>query len=82
MGVPVVGVIIHGGSVCFAPDTLASMDALLDGWFPGMRGGAALADALVGAYSPAGRSPGERHARSPPLPGRPPMHPQPASSKA
>ena len=56
-GTPVVGVLIHGGSICFDAPVLGALDALLDGWYPGMRGGAAIADALVGAYSPAGRSP-------------------------
>jgi hypothetical protein len=31
-GVPVVGVLIHGGSICFDAPVLAALDALLDGW--------------------------------------------------
>jgi beta-glucosidase len=55
-GMPVIGVLIHGGALCIDPATLDALDAVLDGWYPGMRGGAALADALIGTYSPSGRS--------------------------
>jgi beta-glucosidase len=56
-GVPLIGVLVHGGAFCLDAATLGAFDGLLDAWYPGMRGGAAMADALVGAFSPAGRSP-------------------------
>ena len=34
-GVPVVAVLIHGGTFCFENTTVSSLDAILDGWYPG-----------------------------------------------
>jgi beta-glucosidase-like glycosyl hydrolase len=56
-GVPIIGVFVHGGAFCFEDDTLHSLDAILDAFYPGQRGGPAMADAIIGAFSPAGRSP-------------------------
>jgi len=56
-GSPLIGVLVHGGAFCIDPVTLSSFDALLDAWYPGMRGAAAISDALVGVFSPSGRSP-------------------------
>ncbi len=55
-GTPLIGVFVHGGALCMEP-TIASLDAVLDAFYPGMRGAAAIADALIGVFSPAGRSP-------------------------
>jgi beta-glucosidase-like glycosyl hydrolase len=80
-GTPVVGVLVHGSSLCLDAATLAALDALLDGWYPGMRGGAAIADALVGAYSPAGRTPVTWYASDAALPAdRGQMSPYPNAS--
>ena len=54
---PVIGVLVHGGALCLDAPTIGAADAWLDLFYPGMRGAAAAADALVGAFSPAGRSP-------------------------
>ena len=56
-GVPLIAVLVHGGAFCIDPATLALFDAVLDAWYPGMRGAAAAVDALLGVYSPAGRTP-------------------------
>jgi ABC-type sugar transport system substrate-binding protein len=53
-GVPLVVLFVHGSSFCLDPGFVANADAILDAWYPGMRGGAAMADAVVGAFSPAG----------------------------
>ena len=80
-GVPLVGVLLHGGALCLDAPTLAAMDALLDGWYPGMRGGAALADALIGTFSPSGRSPVSWYASDAALPAdRGEMSPYPNAS--
>mmetsp|Transcript_31135 Transcript_31135/g.50518 ORF Transcript_31135/g.50518 Transcript_31135/m.50518 type:complete len:905 (-) Transcript_31135:13-2727(-) len=55
MGVPIICVLIHGGTVALgASATLC--DAVLDAWYPGQMGGYAIADTLFGYYNPAGRA--------------------------
>jgi beta-glucosidase len=54
-GTPVV-VVVVGGSAVTMP-WLDDVDAVLMAWYPGEQGGPAVADALVGDASPAGRLP-------------------------
>jgi beta-glucosidase len=80
-GVPLIGVLVHGGALCLDPATLGALDALLDAWYPGMRGAAAMADAIIGAFSPAGRSPVTWYASDAALPAdRGQMSPYPNAS--
>ncbi|HWY69037.1 MAG TPA: glycoside hydrolase family 3 N-terminal domain-containing protein [Terriglobales bacterium] len=55
-GKPVVVVLLHGrpNSINFIKE---HAPAILDGWYLGQEGGAALADVLFGDYNPAGRLP-------------------------
>jgi beta-glucosidase len=46
-------VLIHGSP--FTMDWLSSVPAVLDAWYPGMEGGTAIAEALVGDIDPAGK---------------------------
>jgi beta-glucosidase len=55
-GRPVVVVLI-GGSAVTMSRWLDEADAVLDAWYPGDEGGAAVADALFGLSNPAGRLP-------------------------
>jgi beta-glucosidase-like glycosyl hydrolase len=55
-GTPVIAVFIHGSTFCLTQQFLANSDAILDAWYPGMRGGAAISDALIGVFSPSGRT--------------------------
>ncbi|PKL92421.1 MAG: glycosyl hydrolase [Candidatus Goldiibacteriota bacterium HGW-Goldbacteria-1] len=53
-GKPVIVVLLSGGAVSLSPD---SADAVLQAWYPGQAGGAAIADIIFGAVSPSGKLP-------------------------
>jgi beta-glucosidase len=53
---PLVGLLVHGGTFAFGEGVLDALDAVLDAWQPGVGGAAAVAGALFGDFSPAGRT--------------------------
>ncbi|MBN2753844.1 MAG: glycoside hydrolase family 3 C-terminal domain-containing protein [Candidatus Goldbacteria bacterium] len=53
-GKPVIVVLLSGGAVSLSPD---SADAILQAWYPGQAGGAAIADIIFGAVNPSGKLP-------------------------
>ena len=53
---PIVVVYFNGGVVS-SPWTMQNADAVLEAWYPGYEGGAAIAETLFGDASPAGRMP-------------------------
>jgi len=55
-GTPTVVVVVGGSAVTMSP-WLDEVDGVLMAWYPGEQGGHAVADALFGAYNPAGRLP-------------------------
>ncbi len=56
LGKPVVLVLMSGGAVAF-PWVNSHLPAVLQAWYPGEFGGAAIADVLFGDYNPSGRLP-------------------------
>jgi beta-glucosidase len=50
-------VVLVGGSAITMPGWLDSVAAVLDAWYPGEMGGAAVAEVLFGDYNPGGRLP-------------------------
>ena len=59
LGLPTVVITISGGAVSIAPELKAGATtaAFINAFIPGPHGGAAIADAVFGAYSPSGRLP-------------------------
>merc|ERR1711995_246723 len=55
-GAKLVAVLVHGSAIALDDATLGALDAVLDAWEPGIGGGAAVAGALFGDFSPAGRT--------------------------
>jgi beta-glucosidase len=53
---PLIGVLIHGGAIALGDEVLAALDAIVDAWQPGMFGAEAIAGAVFGDFSPAGRT--------------------------
>lgn len=56
IGKPVIVVLLNGSAVTMAP-WLPDAHAVLQAWYPGQEGGAAVADVLFGDANPAGRLP-------------------------
>ncbi len=56
LGKPVV-VVVYAGSAVTMEDWLDLVDAVVYAWYPGEKGGTALAEVLFGDYDPAGRLP-------------------------
>ncbi len=50
-------VVLEGGSAVQVRDWIDKVDALLMAWYPGCRGGEAIADVLFGAINPSGKLP-------------------------
>lgn len=55
-GKKVVYVNCSGSAIALLPES-ESCDAILQAWYPGMKGGAAIADVLYGKYNPSGKLP-------------------------
>jgi beta-glucosidase len=67
VGKPVIVVLTNGGPLSI-PDEDPLCNAILEAWYPGEEGGAALADILFGDASPSGRMPVTTVARESDLP--------------
>ena len=66
-GKPVVFVLCSGSTMALAQEAELT-DAILQAWYPGQKGGTAVADVLFGDYNPAGRLPLTFYASSDQLP--------------
>lgn len=55
-GKPVIFVVCSGSTLAL-PWEAENLDAMLEAWYPGQQGGAAVADVLFGDYNPGGRLP-------------------------
>jgi len=66
-GKPVIFVVCAGSAIALAREAELA-DAILYAWYPGQKGGAAVADVLFGDYNPAGRLPLTLYASSDDLP--------------
>jgi len=66
-GKPVVFVLCAGSAIALTQEAEFA-DAILDAWYPGQKGGTAVADVLFGDYNPAGRLPLTFYASSDQLP--------------
>ena len=66
-GKPVVFVLCTGSAMALTQEAELS-DAILNAWYPGQKGGTAVADVLFGDYNPAGRLPVTFYASSDQLP--------------
>lgn len=56
LGKPTVLVLLNGSAIALE-DEAANLPAIVEAWYPGQQGGAAIADVLFGDYNPAGRLP-------------------------
>ena len=56
LGKPVILVLLNGSAIAINWEK-ANIPAILEAWYPGQAGGAAIADVLFGDYNPAGRLP-------------------------
>ena len=52
---PLIGLLIHGGALALG-SAATDLDAVVDAWYPGMKGAEAIVSVLVGRYNPAGRT--------------------------